>query len=483
MSRLLPAVVALLALTPTTPAQTSTPGRTTLTASPAAAPTPALRYELLPRPRDRAPGNAAVGYLRAAVLRPAWPRDPKEAQDLNDKTIRWEETPVDKLPVADVKEFLKTYREMFKEVDAAARMTYCDWHQGRELKPEDLAAILPGVQAEREVVRYLSFRCRVELAENRFDDAVRTLQTGFQLGKHVGEGRTSIEMLVGIALAGAMVGRADELVARPGSPNLYWALAGLPRPFIDPRPAMDGETEFLTSIIPGLRELEKGPVPEEQALRALEAAVRELGRAGEADGGEASGLEKLASAVGRAGVVAFQGPAAKKDLLGRGWPRKDVDAMSAAQAVILRAVSRHREAWDDQVKLFFAPYPVAAPEMARLAKQARGKANPKDDVLFTVFSLAYPAMQKIYQAHARLDRRLALLRAVEAVRLHAATHNGQPPRELADVTAVPVPDDPHTGKPFGYAVKGDTFTLTAPPPAGERANGLTDHEYVVTVRK
>ena len=104
-------------------------------------------------------------------------------------------------------------------------------------------------------------------------------------------------------------------------------------------------------------------------------------------------------------------------------------------------------------------------------------------MLYAVFALAYPALEKVYHAHARLDRRLALLRAVEAVRLHAALHNGMPPKDLAAVTAVPVPDDPYTGKPFDYSVKGDTFTITAPPPGGGPGNGVFDHEYVVTLRK
>jgi hypothetical protein len=497
MSRTLPAVAAVLfavlpaaGQAPPNPAKApgdvvaprvSMPGRTTLSAAPAAAPSPALRYELLPPLRDKSPGNAAVGYLRAAVLRPAWPRDPAEGQALNDKLDRWLEVPVEQLPLPEVRAFVKKYREVYREADAAARMDRCDWHQGRRLGPEDLEALLPGVQANREILRYLQYRHRLELAENRHADAVRTLQTGFRLGKHVGEGRTMIEMLVGIALASSMVGWTEETITRPGSPNLYWALTTLPRPFIDPRPSLEGEIEFMTGVIPGLRELEKGPVSEDQAARALEGAIRELGRTGEPDGG---GLGGLAEAVGRAKVMAFAGPAAKKDLLARGWPKTDVDAMPAAQAVILRAVARHREGWDDQAKLFFVPYPTAAAELDRLTRKARGQANAnKDDMLYAVFALAYPAIQKVYHAHARLDRRLALLRAVEAVRLHAALNNGAPPKALADVTAVPVPDDPYTGKPFAYAVKGDTFTLTAPPPGGEPASGIFDHEYVVTLRK
>jgi hypothetical protein len=463
---------------PPKPSWSSQPSRTELTASVAAAPSPALRYELLPRFRDRTPGNAAIGYLRAAVLRPSWPRDPKDAQALNERTLRWEEASIEQLPVAEVREFLKAHREMFNEVDAAARMSHCDWYQGRRIGLADLEAMFSTVQANREITRYLSYRSRVELAENRFDDAIRTLQTMYQFGKHAGEGRTVIEMLVGFTMASISISRTEELIARPGSPNLYWALTTLPRPFIDPRPALEGEMEFVTSIIPGLKELEKGPVPEELAVRALETAIREMGRA--ADMPEPTGLEKLAAQIGWAGMLTLQGPAAKKDLLALGWPQEQVEAMSAAQAMILRAVFRHRERWDDRVKLFFVPYSAAVPELNRLAKQAKAD---RGDALTAVFALAYPPVEKVHHAHARLERRLTQLQAVEAVRLHAALHNGVLPANLSDITAVPVPNDPHTGQPFVYRVVGDTFTLSAPPPIGEPKQGIFDHEYVVTVRK
>ena len=78
---------------------------------------------------------------------------------------------------------------------------------------------------------------------------------------------------------------------------------------------------------------------------------------------------------------------------------------------------------------------------------------------------------------------MAQLRAVEAVRLHAATMNGSLPETLAEVTVVPVPDDPLTGKPFEYARSGDTFTLTAPAPVGLTPAPHTAHQYAVTVRR
>jgi hypothetical protein len=245
---------------------------------------------------------------------------------------------------------------------------------------------------------------------------------------------------------------------------------------------LESETEFVTSFIPGLRDMEKGPVSEAAANKALDAAYKGLARV--PDGGpDATGLELLGSAVGRAAYLAAQSPGARKELVTRGWSKADADAMPAAQAVILRAVARHRELWDDQVKLFHLPYPAAAAGMETAQNRLAGmvKLSP-DDVLFRAMSVVYASLPKVHFAHARLERRVALLRAVEAVRLHAATTNGGLPESLAEVK-VPVPDDPLTGKPFGYTKAGATFTLTAPAPAGTTPAAHTAHEYVVTVGK
>ena len=216
---------------------------TRLTVSPMAAPRPAMRYELLPPLRERTPGNAAVGYLRAAVLRPSWPKDQKASLELGERWEKWESTPVDQLPLEAIRKFLVDYQPMLHEVDEAARLDRCDWQLANR-KFSDLQKILPAVQSSRELMRSLSLRFRTEIAEKRFDAAIRTMQTAFQLGRHVGEGSTMIEMLVGYAIVGISIARCDELIGQPNSPNLYWALATLPNPIFDPRPALDGESRF-----------------------------------------------------------------------------------------------------------------------------------------------------------------------------------------------------------------------------------------------
>lgn len=51
-------------------------------------------------------------------------------------------------------------------------------------------------------------------------------------------------------------------------------------------------------------------------------------------------------------------------------------------------------------------------------------------------------------AQIQCDRRVAALRTIEALRLHAVSHDGKLPESLGHVTEVPIPDDPATGKPL-----------------------------------
>ena len=56
--------------------------------TPAPLPAPRLKYELLPPHRDRTPGNAAIDYLRAAVLLPKLPRiDDDEARQAREDML------------------------------------------------------------------------------------------------------------------------------------------------------------------------------------------------------------------------------------------------------------------------------------------------------------------------------------------------------------------------------------------------------------
>ena len=450
-----------------------------LTVSATPAPTPALKYELLPRMRDRVPGNGALDYHRAYVLRPNWPRDPKESKAQDDLVISWEEMPLDRLPAADVRKFLQPYSQTFRALERGAWCERCDWEFTRTLREQQFGALLPEVQAHREMTRFLRLRLRADLAENKFDDAARGLQVGFRLAKDVGEGPSMIQMLVGIALASVFDESVERWVTRPDAPNLYWALTALPRPFIDPRPGLEGEAVLFYSLFPDLKELEAGPVSADRANVALENSFRMLRRLAD----EGAPVNDPFGRVGMAGYVALQAPEARKQLVALGRPAAEVEKMPPAQVVLLRAVAVIRSLSDDQLKCFYLPYPHATKELAsvRLRANQLGKGNAAD-IFVQLFLLTLPASEKVYEAHSRLGRRMAGLRAVEAVRLQTAANKGVPPKALADV-AVPVPNDPYTEKPFGYTATETGFAVEAPPANGEPAHVGNSFRYEVTLRK
>ncbi|MCI0699549.1 MAG: hypothetical protein L0241_00490 [Planctomycetia bacterium] len=448
-----------------------------LTVAPAHAAIPALKYELLPRPCDRKPGNAALGYHRAYMLRPTWPGDPKEAAKLNEILIAWEETPVDKLPLVEVKKYLASHAQSFRALDAGALADRCDWDLAGKLSVNNIDLLLAEVQTFRELARFQVLRIRVNLAENDFDEAVRNIQTGVRLGKDVGEGPTLIHSLVGIAIVSIFHGRVEQLIQRPDSPNMYWALTTLPRPMIDPRPSLEGETRLFDNLFPNAKALEKGPVSAERASAVLEEMLTAFNSMGKPDDSKV-GLGGL----GLAGYVALNAPAARKQLETLGWPAATLEKMPPAQVIALRAITIYRAISDDQLKCFSLPYPDARAEIAKLRERAEKLKTDAGDPIVTAFTLSVRAFEKVFEAHARMNRRIAMLRAVEAIRLHAAANDGKLPKTLAEVKLVPIPDDPNTLKPFDFAVDGNKFTLTGLPPAGEKPDMINCMKYEVTLR-
>src|SRR5262249_60512655 len=73
------------------------------------------------------------------------------------------------------------------------------------------------------------------------------------------QGRTPIPRLVAPAIAYIGSGMLERIVQHPQAPNLYWALADLPRPFIDLRPAIQGERLMFYCMFPGLTAVADDP--------------------------------------------------------------------------------------------------------------------------------------------------------------------------------------------------------------------------------
>lgn len=104
----------------------------------------------------------------------------------------------------------------------------------------------------RDLSRVLAVRTRIEIHDGHIDDAIDSLQTGFAMGRHIADAPFLINALVGVAVTEVTVERVLELAQSENSPNLYWSLTALPRPFIDMRQSLELEAVSSLLIFPEL---------------------------------------------------------------------------------------------------------------------------------------------------------------------------------------------------------------------------------------
>ncbi len=467
--------IVLFIAAPMSPSQTEP---TKLSLSPAAEPSPALKYLLLPELSDQTPGNAALEYYRA--LSPEWwtsLRQPKEWEKITNIL----QTPLKDLPPREKLEGPVRYNlnwiensRMLQQVDRAARREYVDWGMAERLRREGIGLLLPEVQSLRQIGTLLAVRARLQIAEGRYDKAVYSLQSGLALARHTGNSVTLIQDLVGIAIAYQMLAQLEELIQQPGAPNLYWALTDLPRPLFDLRKALQGEKVSLYATLPEMRSLETTRLTPEQQQRWL----RTLG------GGEEFGMgvrkpdwpKRLLGTV----LVLHAYPEAKKALIAAGRKPEEVESLPALQVVLIHSLHQYQRLQDGLYKCYGLPYWEARAHLEQADKQTR-MAGARLEALPFFYML--PAIQNVIFASVRVDRRVAALRCIEAIRLHAAAHDGKLPATLDALTDVPVPIDPVTGKAFVYLATGERATLIAPPPPGQRAWQHNSLHYELTIRR
>jgi hypothetical protein len=438
-----------------------------LTLKAAAAPVPALKYRLLPEVGDLQPGNALICYMRAFLpeLYNTAPRG-KELEKLDDlldmpfEEFKQAKTPRPGLP-----------RLALKEIDQGARREYCDWEMLARLRKDGLATMVPDIQSFRQVARLLEYRARLEMAESLIDKAAYTIQTMLTLSHHVGGQPLLISELVGMAIASLGLDQVEDFIQQPGSPNLYWALTGLPRPFIDIRKGLEGDKVAMEVYFPELKKLEKEPLSAEELKRLVNicADTNAVIFGGKKDAA-------FPSKVKLVGLVVDQYPAARQAMIDQGRKAEEVDALTMLQVVLIQNYRQCRRFQDEMEKWIYVPFWEGHKARKAVEDDARklGSAWP--------FGQFIPAAARVYEASVRVDRRIAALRCIEALRLHVAA-TAKLPGLLDEITLVPIPLDPYTGKQFQYTALGDEVTLFGPPPPGAPARENNIISYRIAIKR
>jgi hypothetical protein len=428
---------------------------------PMAAPTPVLKYQLLPQLDEQKPGNAAQNYLKCFMEQHYFFFSKQAVIDRD----RYQSMPLAELARAKLDGY---GGGPLTQADWAARMEGLDWQSlgsiqsgGIEAQPGELGPI-------QVLAKALHVRFRSEVARRDFDNAVRTAKTMFALSRHLGEHPTEVANLVGLWAAHLSLSAIGEMVQQPKCPNLYWALTDLPSPLVDLRRGVQGERTRIAAELKLIRDDEPMSDSELESLVSRFSGVINFAREQAGQPPRAVRTAFNASAKDDETVRA-----ARRRLVQAGGKEEKVGKYPSLQVILLDQKQRYEIERDERLKLLAVPVWQSECSTAG-AKLAGGASSPLGDLL--------PNIDKLRAEQAELERQLALLRHVEAIRMYAALHDGRPPARAADLS-VPLPADPVSGKPFTYRLEASTAHIRGGSPQEAAKSAGTGVHYSVTIYK
>jgi len=211
-------------------------GPVKLTIYPAKAVELEKKYQLMVKAEDQIDADAVPLYEKAVKSIP---------KDFDEEQIRgWVKLPIEQLPQEQAEEVLQKCLEPLKLVARATRCRECNWP---ELKP--------GRQADdlveyRKLAYIIELWARLEISRGGYEAATIAIRTGFGMARHVGQGPTIIQGLVGSAIGGVMCRELEQYVQGQDSPNLYRAMADMPRPLVDIEKAIKNEMKVSLDLAP-----------------------------------------------------------------------------------------------------------------------------------------------------------------------------------------------------------------------------------------
>lgn len=450
-----------------------------LTLHPQPEPQPALRYRLIPEAFDRRDDNAAIYYLKAmgffeqqAVLDAVkdFQRKAREAVQQSDHPeetpapYAWVETPPGQLPIEEVKQYLGllAFQRPFLEEAARCNLFSVD-RNIREVK-EPIAYLLPEIQTMRELARTQSLRCRVAIREGKIDDAIAIIGQQYALANHLGQDEFFVSNLVGAAISSIAWTDCLHLLQHADAPNLYWALAALPKPLIPADRATSTEYNLLFLQVKTLHEVDETLRPAgywQDLVRRMIPEIRSL-----SDSPQAWNVDPELEYATFVAIIAAAYPGARQYLTEACKLDPElVESFSTTQTVLLATRRYYERTRDEEFKWNLLPLRQAlqSPGFVELANRLQADqrhfgwiTKPTDWII--------PALNSIRISIARPQQTIGMLQTVEAIRDHAAQH-GRLPENLAALR-FPAPLDPFTGKEIHYEFATNHAVLSASPLSG-----------------
>jgi len=315
----------------------------------------------------------------------------------------------------------------------------------------------------RESARLVAVKARLRSKAGEYDEAIELLQTGYAMARHLGSEPSLVSSLAGLSIATMMDSALLDFMQRPNAPSLYWAISFRPRPLIDSRPAIETEMYALYGTFPETFDVDDKEYSTDQwdvrfghwIAKWQEMRTWQIPP-------ELSLVDKIREQSDVRSRVKAMKPAMSTLLVRSGMPERRVARMGDSELAMRYTKLKFEELRDELVRWMVLPYAEAAAGI-RQAEDRFQKATEDGEELTPFASLLLPGIGTARHAYAKAERKHDALRIIEALRLYAGSHDGALPKSLSDVTEVPLPQtDVLTGKPFDYALDGETARLVLP---------------------
>jgi len=400
-------------------------GDWTFTITPADEPRPALKYQLFPMYLDRKPGNAVLMIDQAMqmVPRPEGDNSPGTYKDgdrievLRDMPLEQIRAPqpviagtkgavnaamgIVRYPIeGEIQDIVGAYSMSLDYMEVAAFRRDADWGLPYE---KGISMLMPSLSSIRQTTKVLALKARLEIAQGQYDQAVKTLETGYSVAEHVA-GPTLINSLITVAMEALLNQQLMTMVQQTDSPNMYWAMASLPRSMGKMEQAIEYERNWLYAQFPELKDY-KNLTPDQwrTMIRKVEALMRS---------GAVGDQPKLAIV----GVVAANVGAGREYLAEHGYAAEQIKKMTPSQIVGLYFMDDWNYWWDQSYKWWLLPYGKSREGAAQTNKELQKRIQ---EVPGSLMAMLMPSLAKARTLQARADRAVASLITVEAIRMYA----------------------------------------------------------------
>lgn len=447
---------------------------------PKAEPSPALKYQLIPDQYVMKDGNAAIYYLKAMgffeqtlaqqrlydVQRKAREESAAKGIDIGQvEPYSFLELPPSKYPIDRVQEYLALTSFQPRFIEEARRIR--DFSMDRRIKDSKnpMGYLLPEIQAMRELSRTQSVRCRLAIAEERIDDAIKIIGQQFALSRHLGQDDFGVCLLVAVAIQQVAINDLYYLIQLEDCPNLFWAVSQLPNPLHNwdrcmayERHIIDQQFEMLDEITTQRKSIEFMEDFQSRLLNSMK--ENECFYWDTFDENQPKVTDSKAQ---MAQDIASSLVPAKEFLIQNKLIEKDaIDSYTDSQVFFLAMKHHFQMDRDEKFKIWFLP----SSRPATTLDDTEGKRNA-DAPAFTQLGNLWLFVQQWQVARQRSRQNILAVQAIEGVRMYAANNGGKLPDSL-DALPYPLANDPVSGKPLEYTKSGDQAVIKTSPNNNQR---------------